>query len=191
MLNSFIRFYAPALFAILPWSQPALADDALWNTLRSGGNVILVRHATTDPGVGDPTGFKLSECPTQRNLNESGRAESRRLGHAFSTRNIPITAIKTSRWCRCIETAKLAFGRAEPWPALDNTFDTPERRTTQLREVREALARPPANGNLVLVTHGINIAALTGVDVAQGEIVIVRAGTKKDFQVIGRMTPAN
>lgn len=186
--NRSVCFGLLALAAVL--APPATASDALWQTLQAGGHVVLVRHATTDPGIGDPPGFRLTDCATQRNLSDAGRAEARRLGAAFRKRGIPVSAVRSSRWCRCLDTARLAFGKAEPWPALDNTFETPERRTAQMREVRKGLARPPVNGNLVLVTHGVNIAALTGIQVAQGEIVIVNVANN-DFRVIGRLSPAD
>lgn len=190
--NKSISFGLLALAAALVLAPAsATASDALWQTLQAGGHVVLVRHATTAPGVGDPPGFRLDDCATQRNLNDSGRAEARRLGAAFRKRGIPVSTVKSSRWCRCLDTARLAFGKADPWPALDNTFETPERRASQMSEVRKSLARPPANGNLVLVTHGVNIAALTGVNLAQGEIVIVKPASNNDFRVIGRLSPAD
>lgn len=189
MSNRSVSFGLLALAAVLA-PLPATASDALWQTLQAGGHVILARHATTDPGIGDPPGFRLTDCATQRNLSDAGRTEARRLGAAFRKRGIPVSAVRSSRWCRCLETARLAFGKADPWPALDNTFETPERRAAQMREVRKGLARPPVNGNLVLVTHGVNIAALTGVQVAQGEIVIVNVASN-DFRVIGRLSPAD
>lgn len=188
--NSLSAFAALALTVVLLSPPPASASDALWQTLRAGGNVVLVRHATTDPGVGDPSGFKLNDCSTQRNLNEAGRAEARRLGAAFRKHGIPVSSVRSSRWCRCIDTAILAFGKADPWPALDNTFETPERRPAQMREVTQAMGKKPARGNLVLVTHGVNIAALTGIHVAQGEIVIVHASGNNGFKVAGRLSPA-
>lgn len=187
--NKSISFGLLALATAL--APPATASDALWQTLQTGGHVILVRHATTDPGIGDPPGFVLADCATQRNLNDSGRAEARRLGATFRKRGIPVSAVRSSRWCRCLDTARLAFGKADPWPALDNTFETPGLRASQMRKLREGLGKPPLNGNLVLVTHGVNIAALTGVHVAQGEIVIVNVARNNDFRVIGRLLPAD
>lgn len=106
--------------ALLLLAAPALvgsarADEGLWRRLAAGGQVVLLRHATTTPGVGDPTGFRLHDCVTQRNLTEAGREESRRIGAAFKARAIPVERVLSSRWCRCLETARLAFGPAEPW----------------------------------------------------------------------------
>src|SRR6059058_1594518 len=89
----------------------APADEALWALLRGGGQVVLVRHALTDPGVGDPPGFDLDQCSTQRNLSEAGRREAEKLGQVLRAHDVPVAAVLTSPWCRCRETARLAFGR--------------------------------------------------------------------------------
>lgn len=167
---------------------PAPAGEDLWNRLHAGGYVLLIRHAATDPGVGDPPGFKLGDCATQRNLSAAGRAQARQLGGTLKKRGIPVAATRSSRWCRCLETAQLAFGKAQPWPLLDNTFETPERREPQMRQIRAALAQPVTGGNLVLVTHGVNILALTGISPAESEIVIVRPAGNGKLQLIGRLT---
>jgi broad specificity phosphatase PhoE len=171
------------LFALV--ALPALASEALWEKLKAGGYVILVRHASTEAGVGDPKGFKVDDCATQRNLNERGRKEAQRLGAEFKKRRIPIVKVMSSRWCRCLETARIAFDNAEQWAALDNTFDGPERREPQMKEIRGALARPATGGNIVLVTHGVNIGALTGLFPAPAELVVVEPGAK--LNAVGRI----
>jgi phosphohistidine phosphatase SixA len=183
------------LLLLLLTALPAVAVPAqaaspgLWQQLKSGGHVLLIRHATTDPGVGDPPGFNLQNCATQRNLNPTGREEARRLGSALQQLGIPVAAVRSSRWCRCLETAKLAFGGAQSWPALDNTFETPDRRPQQMNEIRKALAQPVTGGNLVLVTHGVNILALTGISPAESEIVAIRTSRDGTFTVVGRGIP--
>lgn len=176
--------------ALLIAAAPAPADEQLWNRLQAGGHVLLIRHASTDPGIGDPPGFRLEDCATQRNLSTTGREEARQLGIVLKQRGIPLGAVLSSRWCRCLETARLAFGSGvKPWPALDNTFETPERRAAQMAEIRKALMKPPTDDNLVLVTHGVNIQALTGISPAQGEIVIVRSNGRQPLAVVGRLQP--
>src|SRR5436190_10548946 len=91
-----------------------------WARLRKGGLVILMRHAATEPGLGDPAGFRIGDCSTQRNLSEAGRADARRIGERFRAERVPITRVYTSPWCRCRETALLAFGRAEDWEPLSS-----------------------------------------------------------------------
>lgn len=164
--------------ALLLASQAVLADDALWEKLKNGGHVILIRHAETDPGVGDPPGFKVHDCKTQRNLNDAGREEAQRLGAAFAKRGIPVAKVLSSRWCRALDTARTAFGGAEPWSALDNTFDAPQHREPQMREVRKTLAKPVAGGNLVLVTHGVNVHALSGISPGTAEPVVMLPGAR-------------
>lgn len=175
--------------ALLPLA-PACADAGrLWESLKKGGHVLLIRHAATDPGVGDPPGFQLDKCETQRNLSVSGREDARQLGISLRQHGIPVAAVRSSRWCRCLDTARLAFGDVQPWPPLDNTFETPERRPSQMREIRKLLAQPVAAGNLILVTHGVNILALTGISPEQGEVVAVRPDRDGKFTVIGRGIP--
>ncbi len=132
----------------------AVADEALWQRLRGGGQVILMRHAVTTPGVGDPAGFKLDDCATQRNLTDAGRKDARRVGATLRTRGIPIGRVLSSPWCRCVATAQLAFGVAEPWTPLGNLFDNRAGEAEQLRALRELAGRTPTGGNVVLVTHG-------------------------------------
>src|SRR5262245_49652371 len=111
----------------------AQADDALWATLAKGGNVVLIRHGLTTPGVGDPPGFKLDDCTTQRNLVEEGRAEARRVGAALKARSIPVSDVRASPWCRCLETARIIFGSAPtPDPMLSNLFTDPQNREKQV-----------------------------------------------------------
>ena len=89
----------------------ARADGALWALLGRGGHAVLLRHAVTDTGVGDPPGFRLGVCATQRNLSEQGRSDARRLGEELRARRVPVAGLLSSPWCRCLDTARLAFGR--------------------------------------------------------------------------------
>ena len=104
----------------------ATADEKLWALLQAGGQVVLIRHSLTTPGVGDPPAMKLDDCSTQRNLVDEGRRHAREVGAAFKARNVPVDSVLSSPWCRCIETARLAFGRAEVSESLSNLFGRPE-----------------------------------------------------------------
>jgi len=165
---------------------PADADDGLWRRLAAGGQVVLLRHGTTTPGVGDPTGFRLDDCTTQRNLTEAGREESRRIGAAFKARAIPIERVLSSPWCRCLETARLAFGSAEPWEPLSSLFADRTRQGEQTRAFR-VLAGDKRAGNVILVTHGANVTAFVGVSPAMAEMVIVTPQGNGTFTVAGRL----
>ena len=171
-----------ALAALLA-ASPAPADEKLWSLLKGGGHVVLIRHTVTTPGAGDPPGMRLNDCGTQRNLTDAGRAHARRIGEAFQARGIPVERVLSSPWCRCLETAELAFGKAEVSDALSNLFGRPENRERQVRQMRALTAAKTAQGNLVLVTHGVTIHALTGVSPGTGEMVLLSEG-----EVVGRLT---
>ena len=163
------------------------ADDALWRRLRGGHHVLLIRHAATDPGIGDPPGFILGQCATQRNLSAAGRRDAQALGAAMQARAVPIGTVWSSRWCRCLDTARLAFGRVEPAPMLDSMFQDEEANVrTKLSQLRASLGSPNGRGNAVLVTHDVNIRAIAHETVAPGEIVVARA-TYGALQVLGRL----
>jgi broad specificity phosphatase PhoE len=182
---------APALGLAAP-PAPAAANEALWALLRGGRQVVLMRHAITTTGVGDPPGFKLDDCATQRNLSDAGRADARRVGEAFRTRGAPVGRVLTSPWCRCQETAQLAFGQGEISTPLSNLYGRSEKSVGQVRELEALIAswRPEgAGGNLLLVSHGSTILALTGVSLAPAEIVVVTPRPGERFSVAGRMLP--
>jgi phosphohistidine phosphatase SixA len=172
-----------------PLASGVRADEALWSLLQGGGQVVLLRHALTEPGVGDPPGFRLDDCASQRNLSEQGRRDARRLGEALRARGVPVARLLSSPWCRCLETARLAFGReAEVQPALGNLFGRPEREAQQVAELRR-LVRRAERGNLFMVTHGSTTYALTGVSPASGEMVVLTPQPDGGFRVAGRLAP--
>jgi phosphohistidine phosphatase SixA len=179
------------VLARLLLSTPATAVDseALWALLQSGGQVVIMRHAATEPGVGDPPGFRLDDCRTQRNLSAAGREEARRIGAAMQTRGVPIGQVLSSRWCRCLETARLAFGTVEPWLPLDSFFHDRSREAEQIPLVRQRASERPTTGNLILVTHQVNIAALTGIAPAAGEMIILTPQGDSTFRLAGRLPP--
>lgn len=156
------------------WAQE---NRELWDRLCAGGLVLLMRHATTEPGLGDPGGFKLDQCSTQRNLSEAGREEARRVGARFKAERVPIAKVFTSPWCRCRETARLAFARGEDWTPLSSVFDFPHHEAEYTARVRKRIgtyARRNPGGNIVMVTHNVNIAALSKYSVAPAELVVMR-----------------
>ena len=165
----------------------AQADEALWAKLKAGGNVVLIRHASTEAGLGDPPGFKLGDCATQRNLSEAGREEARRLGRQFKFRAINFTTARSSQWCRCQETARLAFGEEpEPWPLLNSLNANPAGEAALVKEVNALAAQVKPPYNAVLVTHNFNIRALTGISPKEAEIIVARSAGGK-LEVVGRI----
>jgi broad specificity phosphatase PhoE len=167
----------------------AAADEALWSLLRGGGQVLIIRHASTTPGFGDPEGFRLEDCKTQRNLSELGREEARRLGEQMRQHKIPIASVVSSPWCRCLETARLAFGRVdEHWAALSNLFGRSPNADAQVKALRPRIAAFRGQGNLVLVSHGSTVLALTGVSPQQAEVVVLTP-SGDSFRIAGRLPP--
>ncbi len=177
-----------ALLVLIAAAFPAAASDAAWEALRTGGTVALLRHARA-PGTGDPAGFRLEDCATQRNLSEDGRDQARRIGAAFREHGVRIARILSSRWCRALDTARLAFGSVEPFPALDSFFGDRGTEAAQTRAVRDLIARwQGQSGVLALVTHQVNITALTGVFPAEGEVLVLRPDGD-GFAIVGRVRP--
>lgn len=168
--------------------QPArAAEGPAWQAL-AGGAIVLFRHANA-PGTGDPAGFRLGDCATQRNLDDAGREQARRIGEAFRSRGIAVGRVLASRWCRAQETASLAFpGRAEGEPAFDSFFDARERRDSATAAARKILEGWQGPGALVVATHQVNITALTGIVPRSGEGVVLRI-ENGEIRIIGRIQP--
>ncbi len=148
------------------------APNALAEQARQGG-VLLIRHASTEPGLGDPPGFTIGQCRTQRNLSAAGRAEAQAMGEWFRRHGLQATAVRSSQWCRCQDTARLAFGRSEDWPALNSTFGGQGNAGEQLRVLRERLLEMPAGRLEVWVTHQVIMTGLAQAYPALGEGFLV------------------
>jgi len=170
---------------------PASADEAAaWAALRAGGHVALIRHASTESGLGDPPGYRLDDCSTQRNLSAAGREEARRIGERFRKEGVAVERVYNSPWCRCRDTATEAFGKADDWEALSSFFDRREREPELTERVKNRIGtystRRP-KGTIVMVTHHVNIAALTQQNVGTGEVVVVRPDGCCGLKVVGRI----
>jgi phosphohistidine phosphatase SixA len=181
------------LIAILMAPVAAHGDEAAaWTALAAGGHVALIRHAETTPGVGDPPGWTLDDCATQRNLNEAGRRVAASLGDALRARRIRVEAVLSSAWCRCRETASLmAVGAVAIEPALANLFGQAPRAPEQSAALRDRIAAWRGPGTLVMVSHGSTILAATGINPAFAETVVVAAAQASagNLRVVGRIRP--
>jgi broad specificity phosphatase PhoE len=167
----------------------ASANDALWQALKKGEHVLLMRHAETVPGIGDPLGFNLNDCATQRNLSDAGRAQARAWGASFVANGVAVGGVFSSRWCRCMDTARLAFGRIDTWPALNSHFDSPQFAALQAEQVNGGIAvRMQKNKVLVLVTHQVNISAIAGVTLGIGEAVVLKVTALKNPNALNGRT---
>jgi len=169
-------------------ARAAQASDTLAARLREGGVVIAFRHALA-PGTFDPPGFKLGDCATQRNLDDEGRAQARRIGQWFTERRLVPAAVRSSPWCRCVDTATLAFGRADSWPALGSPHGVAETtRSTQLDELRRALAQAATRRGRfeAWVTHQFVLRDLTGESTASGEALLLAAEARGSVRIVER-----
>jgi broad specificity phosphatase PhoE len=174
-----------SLFASV--SPAGAADAALWALLRGGKQVVLVRHAETDMEQRDQVGAPLADCARQRNLTDGGREDARLIGAVFRARGIPVGRVLSSAYCRCLETAQLAFERVEPWLALQQSLTDQDLQARRAAEIRALASEPPAGGNLILVTHHYPIRVLTGLQVGEGELLILTPKGGGAFDIAGRI----
>ncbi|MCB8840473.1 histidine phosphatase family protein [Aurantimonas sp. VKM B-3413] len=167
--------------------NPAAAADA-WQAARAEGTHILMRHAIA-PGTGDPADFALGDCSTQRNLSQEGREQARRIGERLQEKRVPVAAVLTSQWCRARDTAEeLDLGAPAAEPALNSFFGDRPREADQTAALKARLRElDEAGRKAVLVTHQVNITALTGVFPASGEIVVISLGPNGAVTVDGRI----
>ena len=159
------------------------ASDQAWNIAQEGNKIILIRHSLA-PGGGDPPGFKIKDCKTQRNLNKKGINQSKKIGKLFKKNKVPVDQVFSSQWCRCIDTAKYAFGDYKIFTALNSTFQTPYNKNEgkQLKDLYNFIRNWNGKGkNLVLITHYSIITAVTTAIPSSGEIIIA----DKNFKVLG------
>ena len=170
------------LFLFLFTSQLNASNQA-WNLAQEGNKIILIRHSLA-PGGGDPPGFKINDCKTQRNLNRTGINQSKKIGKLFKKNKVPVDQVLSSQWCRCKDTAKYAFGNFKEFAALNSTFQSPYNKNEgkQLKELYEFIKKWDGKGkNLVLITHYSIITAVTNAVPSSGEMVIA----DKNFKVLG------
>lgn len=172
------------LFGALP--GPSVAGEAVaWKGLRSGGHVALVRHALA-PGTGDPAAFTLDDCSTQRNLSDAGRAQAARIGARFRAKGIKTAQVFSSEWCRCLETAELlGLGPVKAMPILNSFYERRENQDRQTRALEAWVAGQNFDRPVVLVTHQVNITALTGAFATSGEMVVIRRSESGGITVVG------
>jgi broad specificity phosphatase PhoE len=175
-----------ALAVIVAFVVPADGAESVWEVLRQPGAVVVVRHSYA-PGTFDPPDARLDDCSTQRNLDAAGRAQARRIGEAFRQHGIAVGTVLSSPRCRCLETARLAFGRAESWLPLQGALRDAELRQRLAAEIQSRVAAHRDGPPLVLVTHGSVVTDLTGLDVRMGELVVLRPGDDGRYTAAGRL----
>ncbi|MAW86803.1 MAG: histidine phosphatase family protein [Phyllobacteriaceae bacterium] len=182
-----LRLLIVLSFLLAGGAMPAAADDL--SLLRQGGVVALMRHATA-PGTGDPHDFTLGDCTTQRNLSDEGREQARETGQRLKEAGLAFGFVGTSQWCRTRETAELLdLGPVKDMPSLNSFFSKPDRAKTQTDETITAIEGMALDRPAMLVTHQVNITALTGVIPRSGEIVVARPDGDGALKVLGKIPP--
>lgn len=168
MVRYWLQVWVFGLFVLAPCGAVAAAALSLAELARPG-RVLMLRHALA-PGTGDPPGFRLDDCSTQRNLDDTGRRQAGKLGRQIAAVGITSASVYSSQWCRCIETARLLqLGQVATLPALNSFFGRPHDRETSIASLRAFLARLPPDGPLVvLVTHQFTIGAFTDAGTPSG-----------------------
>ena len=159
------------------------ASEQAWSLAQEGNKIIFIRHSLA-PGGGDPAGFKIDDCKTQRNLSKKGINQSKKSGKLFKENRVFIDKVLSSQWCRCKDTAKYAFGNYKEFTALNSTFQSPYNKNEgkQLKDLYNFVKKWNGKGkNLVLITHYSIITAVTTAVPSSGEMVI----TDKNFKVLG------
>ena len=153
-----------------------------WKPAQDGDKIILIRHAKA-PGGGDPKGFKIKDCKTQRNLDEVGINQSKKIGKLFKEKKIKIDQVLSSQWCRCKDTAKYAFDDFETFDALNSFYDIrfAANEDKQIKDFYEFIESIDSKNNIVFVTHYVVIGAILNIGTSSGEIVV----TDKNLNIIG------
>ena len=174
----FIFSFIPSLI----FSTTVFSNEQIISKLQSGGNVVFIRHALA-PGNGDPVNIDLNDCETQRNLNEVGIKQSKKIGDYFKNNNIPIDKVLSSEWCRCKDTAKYAFKNFKTFDALNSFYDEKfnKFKKMQIKDLRKYIKEWNGNKNLILVTHYVVILEMLNKPVSSGEIVV----SNKKYKIIG------
>ena len=151
-------------------------------------SLLMIRHAEA-PGTGDPAGFILDECRTQRNLNEDGKQQARAIGDWLRDRGTQHARVFSSQWCRCLDTARLMdLGEVSPLPALNSFYQRPQDREPNIAALRAFLTTLPSDGELlVLVTHQVTISALTGEYTSSGHGALLSPGKGGKYDLVGKL----
>lgn len=161
-------------------------ESTVWNVLKSNDHFAMMRHSKA-PGTGDPADFELGKCSTQRNLSSDGQIQAISVGEEFRANGIDAVRVFSSQWCRSLETAELlALGPVQELPALNSFFQKYDRQIIQTQMLNDWLLEQDLSDVLLLVTHQVNITALTGIYPGSGEVIIVQRSESGEFIPVDR-----
>lgn len=184
-----LHMTASLAMLILAIGQPALANEAAWQALKNGGQVVLMRHTAVEPGPGKGNPLlRDATCTQERNLSQQGKADAARVGRAFEARAIPLGEVLSSPYCRTQDTARHAFGYVTPTDYLSlSEVLTPAEAARITAEAMKRIGEYGGAANLVMVTHEPNIAAISFELVEQGAFLVLKSRGGSEFDVIGKV----
>jgi phosphohistidine phosphatase SixA len=179
----FLRFFL-IIFISLTTTVKADLNKKLINQLEEGGKLIFIRHAYA-PGSGDPDNFNLNDCSTQRNLSKEGQRQAKYIGEFFRNNKVKIDKVLSSEWCRCKETAKIAFKNFSTNSFLNSFYSSKfaKNKDKQVKALKEYIKKFKSDKNLVLVTHYVLISEILDYGPSSGEIVV----SNKNLNIIGSL----
>jgi broad specificity phosphatase PhoE len=180
------RAIRAVLLSLVFIASPARAADSVWEAMTTAGAVVVVRHSYA-PGGFDPPDARLDDCSTQRNLDARGRAQAARIADAFREHRVVVGEVLSSPRCRCLDTARLAFGKVEAWGVLQGSLKDTELRRRLVAQIRARIEAHHDGPPLVLVTHGSVVSDLTGRDVRMGELLVLTPGAGGRHGVTGQL----
>ena len=172
------------ILGLLNFQTNVFSSDKIINQLKSGGNIIFIRHAIA-PGNGDPDNFDLKDCSTQRNLSKNGIEQSKKIGEFFKDNKIKVEKVLSSEWCRCKDTAKFAFKNFEVFSSLNSFYDEKfaYNKEKQIKDLKKYISEWKGKDNLVLITHYVVILAILNKTTSSGEIVV----SNNNLKVLGNI----
>jgi phosphohistidine phosphatase SixA len=172
----------------MPTAASAADQSDVINRLKAGGHILMIRHALA-PGNGDPPNFKIGDCATQRNLDDTGRDQARSIGVWLRNNDVTSARVYSSQWCRCLETARLLnLGPVQELAALNSFYERTQDRGPNLKALNDFISQQPVKGELiVLVTHFVTISGIAGTGVSSGEGVLLALHEKAPYTVVGRL----
>ena len=184
-LNKMKKVFLILFIGLLNLNNNAFSSDKILNSLKEGKKLVFIRHAIA-PGNGDPDNFNIKDCSTQRNLSKNGIIQSKKIGQFFKKNQIKIDKVLSSEWCRCKDTAKIAFKSFKTFDALNSFYDEKfaHNEAKQIKSLKKYIKNWQNDDNLILVTHFVVISSILNVGASSGEIVI----SDKNFNVIGSKT---
>jgi phosphohistidine phosphatase SixA len=180
--------FSLTLLSTMPTVAAATDQAEIIDRLRAGGHILMIRHALA-PGNGDPPNFKIGDCSTQRNLNDTGRDQARSIGMWLRNNGVTSARVYSSQWCRCLETARLLdLGPVQELAALNSFYEQTQDREPNLRALNAFISQQPVKGELIiLVTHFVTIADIAGTGVSSGGGALLALHEDAPYTVVGRL----